>query len=391
MAIPISYSFRNLLVRKTTTAMTALGIALSVAVLVGIMALVGGLNGALSVSGDPLHILVMRQGSTAELNSTVTREQFQNLKFIEGIADDNGEPMASLEVITVFNLAFRGKPNDVTNVNVRGLPPMGIRLRERAGVLKIAQGRWFDPGRREVTVGRGIFENNEGTSIGDTLDFGRGEWEVVGVFDAGKSAFNSEIWADANLLAIDLGRGGTLSSALVRCPDEVTAAALINRVSDDQRLMLEATPEKEYYAKQTQSGQPVQMLGIFVAVIMAIGSSFAAMNTMYAAVARRAREVGVLRMLGFSRGSVLLSFLIESLFLSLLGGILGCILVLPLHGLGGRIGNFVTFSITTFDFEITPVAVAVGMSFAAVMGVLGGVLPARMAARQDILGSMRTV
>ncbi len=391
MPIPISYNLRNLLVRKTTTAMTALGVALSVAVLVGIMALVDGLNSALAVTGDPLHIIVMRQGSTAELNSTVTREQFQNLKFLEGIAKDGGEPMASLEVLTVFNLPFRGSPDQVANVNVRGLPPMGVQLREHAGVLKISQGRWFSPGRREVTVGRGIFEGNEGTSIGDTLNFGRGEWEVVGVFNAGKSAFNSEIWADANLLAIDLGRGGTLSVALIRAADEVSAAALINSVSDDQRLLLEAVGERDYYARQTASGQPVKALGIFVAVIMAVGSSFAAMNTMYAAVARRSREVGVLRMLGFSRGSVLLSFLIESLLLSLLGGIFGCILILPLHGFGGRIGNFVTFSITTFDFAITPEAVAVGMTFAAVMGVLGGVLPARMAARQDILGSMRNV
>ena len=391
MRIPISYNWRNLLVRKTTTAMTALGVALSVAVLVGIMALVDGLNGALAVTGDPLHIIVMRQGSTAELNSTVTREQFQNLKFLDGIASDAGEPMASLEVLTVFNLPFRGSPNDVANVNVRGLPPMGVRLRERAGTLKIARGRWFSPGRREVTVGRGIFEGNEGTSIGDKLNFGRGEWEVVGVFDAGASAFNSEIWADANLLAVDLGRGGTLSTALIRAADEVSAAALINSVSDDQRLLLEAMGERDYYAKQTVSGQPVQALGIFVAIVMAIGSSFAAMNTMYAAVARRSREVGVLRMLGFSRGSVLVSFLLESLLLSLLGGALGCILVLPLHGLGGRIGNFETFSITTFDLAITPQAVAVGMGFAAFMGVLGGVLPARMAARQDILGSMRNV
>ena len=391
MAIPLSYNIRNLFVRKTTTIMTALGIALSVAVLVGIMALVDGLNSALGVTGDPLHVIVMRQGSTAELNSTVTREQFQNLKFLDGIAQEDGEPMASLEVMTVFNLPFRGKPDEVANVNVRGLPPIGIRLREEAGTLKISQGRWFDAGKREVTVGRGIFEGNDGTSIGDKLNFGRGEWEVVGVFDAGRSAFNSEIWADSNLLASDLGREGTLSTALLRATDEVTAAAIANRVGDDQRLLLEAMSERQYYAKQTSSGQPIQVLGIFVAVVMAIGSSFAAMNTMYAAVARRSREVGVLRMLGFSRGSVLLSFLFESLLLSLLGGALGCVLVYPLNGIGGHIGNFETFSITTFELVVTPQALMTGMGFAAVMGVLGGVLPARMAARQEILGSMKNV
>jgi len=391
MAIPLTYNLRNLAVRKTTTVMTALGIALTVAVLVGILALVGGLNSALEVTGHPLHVLVMRQGSTAELNSTITREQFQNLKFLEGLEQIGGEPAASLEVLTVINLPFRGNPEDTANVNVRGLPPMGIRIREKAGVLKISQGRWFEPGRREVVVGQGIYDSNAGTSIGDTLDFGRGEWEVAGVFDAGKSAFNSEIWADQNLLAVDLGRGGQLSSALIRARDEVAAEALINSISGDQRLMLEAVKERDYYAQQTQSGAPVQALGVFVSIIMAAGSSFAAMNTMYAAVARRSREVGVLRMLGFSRGSVLLSFLIESLLLSLLGGVLGCLLVAPMHGLGGRIGNFVTFSITTFEFEITPFSLAAGMSFAAMMGVLGGLLPARLAAKQDILSSMRNI
>lgn len=177
----------------------------------------------------------------------------------------------------------------------------------------------------------------------------------------------------------------------MRARDEVTLTALKNKMSDDQRLQLEAETEREYYAQQMSSAQPVEMLGMLVAVIMAIGSSFAAMNTMYTAVARRAREIGVLRMLGFSRGRILTSFLIESLLLSLVGGILGCLLVLPIHGMQGRIGNFVTFSETTFNFEVTPAIMAAGLAFASILGVLGGLLPARMAAKSDILSSIRDV
>ena len=173
--------------------------------------------------------------------------------------------------------------------------------------------------------------------------------------------------------------------------DEAAAQALANRVQDDQRLTLEGRPEREYYEQQMSSAGPVQGLGVFVAMIMAIGSCFAAMNTMYTAVARRAREVGTLRLLGFSRWSILTSFVLESLALSLLGGVIGILLVLPLNGLQSRIGNQLTFSETTFSFQVTPESMALGLAFAAVMGVIGGLLPARMASRSDILGSLKGV
>ena len=386
MKIPIYYSFRNLRVRKTTTVMTALGIALTVAVLLGILALVHGLRASLEVTGHPLHLIVMRQGSTSELVSVVGIDKFQVVKFMEGIAQSDEEAMVSHEVVSVVSLKLRDDLTQDANVNVRGISPMGRAMRPN---LRLQSGRWFEPGKREVVVGRGTNAVREGTSIGDKIEVGRGPWEVVGVFDAGRSAFNSEIWADGNLLTNDLGRGGSRSTILVRAQDEVSAQALKNRMADDQRLQLEAKSEREYYTEQMASGEAVQGLGLFVAIIMAIGSSFAAMNTMYTAVARRSREIGVLRMLGFSRGSILVSFVIESLLLSLLGGIIGCMLALPINGMKGRIGNFVTFSETTFDFQITPTIIAVGIAFSAIMGILGGVLPARMAARHDVLTSLR--
>ena len=389
MAIPLSYNLRNLRVRLTTTVMTALGVALTVAVLLGILAMVNGLRGALEVTGHPRQVLVLRQGSTAELVSVVTEEQFRVLSLLDGIEQRDGEPMASHEVVSVVSLRLRGQadnPETEGNVNIRGISPMGRYLRDD---LKLIEGRWFEPGRREVVVGAGIHAVRAGSDIGDRIAFGRGEWEVVGIFDAGRSAYNSEVWCDGNLATLELGREGARSSALVRAVDLAAADALANVVEDDQRLLLEGRRERTYYEQQMVSAGPVQGLGIFVSMIMAIGSSFAAMNTMYTAVARRAREVGTLRLLGFSRGGIMFSFLIESLFLSLLGGGLGCLLVLPLNGLQSRIGNQLTFSETTFSFQITPESLALGMAFAAAMGVLGGLLPARLAAGRTILDSLK--
>ncbi len=385
MLVPIGYNIRNLIVRRTTTVMTALGVGLTVAVLVGIGTLVEGLRSSLESGGDPLNLIVMRQGSTAELVSMVTREDFEELKFLPGIATSEDGPMASHEVLSVVNLALRSDPESVANITLRGMSPIGVTMREGA---RLVEGRWFATGKREVAVGRSVHEKRAGTSIGDQLYFGKGDWEVVGVFETGQGVFTSEIWADGNLAAADLGRGSARSSALVRAQDDAAAEALVNRVADDQRLTLEAERESEYYAKQMVSAGPVQALGMFVAIIMAVGSCFAAMNTMFAAVANRAREVGILRLLGFSRSSILASFMLESLLLSLLGGLLGCLMVLPLHGLEGRIGNFVTFAETSFQFRLTAGYLTGGLVFAAIMGIVGGILPSWLAARKTVLRSL---
>ena len=387
MAIPVAYNLRNLVVRKTTTLMTALGIALTVAVLLAMMALVSGLRATLSSSGDPLQILVLRKGSESELVSNFTREQFQDLKFKPGIARArNGDPMASLEIVTVVNLASVDAP-DGMNVTLRGLPPIGVEMRPG---LKISAGRWFEQGKREVVVGKSIAQRYPGAALGRHLTFGRGDWEVVGIMDAGQGAQNSEIFGDLNQISSDLQRVEVLSSALVRATDAASAAALLNSINDDQRLNMNAVSEKEYYALQTQSAAPIEFLGVFVSVIMAVGSSFAAMNTMYAAVARRAREIGTLRVLGFSRGSILFSFFVESVLLAALGGLLGCLLVFPLNGVTTGIGSS-TFSELAFAFRVTPQIMLWGIVFATVLGAVGGLFPARMAARKEILVALREV
>lgn len=389
MAIPLSYNFRNLRVRYTTTIMTALGVGLTVAVLLGILALVNGLQGALAVTGHPNQVLIMRQGAAAELVSAVQQEQFNIIRLLDGVAQADGEPLASHELVSVVSLPLRGMENEEGangNVNIRGLSPAGLKMRDG---LTLVEGSWFETGKRQVVVGKGVHSIRAFTDIGDLIPFGRGEWEVVGVFDAGASGYNSEIWADGNLAGADRGFGSARSSALVRAVDAAAAQALINRVEDDQRLLLEGQLEGDYYAKQTASGEPVRYLGIFVALIMAVGSIFAAMNTMYTAVARRAREIGTLRLLGFSRRSIVGSFVFESLLLALLGGIVGILLVLPLNGLESRIGNQLTFSETTFSFQVTPQSLAFGLAFAILIGVAGGLFPALLAARKTILNSLR--
>ncbi len=387
MAIPLSYNLRNLVVRKTTTVMTALGIGLTVAVLLAILALVNGLRVTLGSSGNPLHVLVMRKGSDSELVSNFARAQFQDLKFKPGIANgSDGQPLASLEMITVINLANVDNANGV-NVTIRGLQPAGIELRKN---VKIEKGRWFNTGQRELVVGHSVSQRFPDAQMGKTIRFARGEWAIVGVMDCGRCAHDSEIWGDVNQISSDYQRVEVLSSAMVQATDAVTAQALMNDINNDQRLGMHAMSEKEYYELQTVSGAPIEAIGIFVSIIMAVGSSFAAMNTMYAAVARRAREIGTLRVLGFSRGSIMASFFVESVLLAGLGGVVGCLLVMPLNGLTTAVGNS-NFAEMAFDFQVTPKIMAIGIAFATALGCVGGVFPARNASRKEILTALREV
>ncbi len=388
MAIPISYNIRNLVERKTTTVMTALGIALTVAVLLAVLALVEGLRTSLAATGNPLHVLVMRQGATSELVSVITREWFQDLKLRPGVARNAaGEPMASLEMVTVIVLEGPEAPAGM-NVTVRGLTPVGFEMREE---ISLIEGRMFEPGKRELVVGKSIAARYPGAGLGGKVSFGRGDWEVVGVMDAGRSAANSEIFCDLNQISSDQNRSEALSSALLRARDEAGVQALINEIEADPRLTVLAMTERAYYQQQTNAAMPIQVMGTFVAIIMAIGSCFAAMNTMYAAVSRRSAEIGTLRVLGFSRLGILTSFTFEALVLSLIGGVLGVILVLPLSNFTTGLGSFVTFSEISFQLRVTPAIAAIGLGFSVLMGLLGGLFPAGSAARKEILTALRQV
>jgi putative ABC transport system permease protein len=387
MAIPLSYNLRNLVVRKTTTIMTATGIAMTVAVLLAVLGLLAGLQSAFNSTGDPSRVLVMRKGGNAELTSLLTQEQFQIIKIFPGIKTSaNGQPMASIEVVSVINLPSTETP-DGLNVTLRGLSQSGVEMRK----IGMVSGRMFQSGQREIAVGKSTAKLFPGLRLGSQVKFGRGAWTVVGIMDGHGTAVDSEIYADGPTVAADLHRPDTYSSALLQATDEVTAAALANSLENDRRLNVTVMSEKEYYSSLMSSAAPVQFLGYFVCIVMAVGSCFAAMNTMYAAVARRAKEIGTLRILGFTRGSILLSFFLESIVLSLLGGVIACIIVLPLNSVTTALGNFSTFSETSFNFRIGPQVMLIGLIFSAILGALGGFLPARQAARKEILTALREV
>jgi ABC-type lipoprotein release transport system permease subunit len=428
MGVPVTYNLRNLVERKATTLMTAVGIGLTVAVLVVAMALTAGLKDVFAGTGDPRQLIVMRKGADAELSSTVSTDAYQIIRRIPGIAvDAKGEPMVSPEGLTVINLPSVDSPTGM-NVSVRGLLPVGLSMRD----VKVLQGRMFEPGLRQVIVGESITRRYPDARIGKQLKFGKGLWEVVGVFKVGDSAANSEIWADLNQLRGDFERQGGSSSLLVRMdlpldqanqqaaaaqreaekaraqraaairagakeadlplvedPLPPALAAFRKTIADDQRLAAAVIGEKQYYENQTQSGAPLQALGFSVAIIMAIGSAFAATNTMYAAVARRAREIGTLRALGFGRWAILRSFMLESVCLALLGGLLGVLIALPLNGFSTGVGNFSTFSEVAFKFRVGAAPIAWGLVFAALIGALGGFLPAWAASKKGIIAAMR--
>jgi putative ABC transport system permease protein len=394
MAIPISYNVRNLKLRKGLTIMTALGIALTVTTAIFLMALLAGLNRAFVSSGSPLNVLVLRKGSESELTGGFEADKFPVLKTLPGIAkDSSGEPIASGEWNVVIVLPRKDGTGEV-NVTVRGMMPGGLEMRQLPGAenrpsVTLVAGRWFQTGQREIVVSKSIRERFSHANIGDTMEFGKGSWQVVGVFDAGGSAYESEIWGDVNQMASDFDRQGGYSSAYLRATDPIAADALTKRVSDDQRLKLDGQLETDYYAKQTSSGTPIRIIGTVVAFIMAIGSIFAAMNTMYAAVAYRGREIATLRVMGFSRPAILTSFVLESLLLALLGALAGIVLMLPFNGMQTGTSNQVTFSEVVFALRITPGVAVRAIAFALIMGLVGGLAPAWHAARQNILNALR--
>jgi putative ABC transport system permease protein len=395
MAIPISYNVRNLILRKGLTLMTALGIALTVTTAIFLMALVAGLDRAFVSSGNPLNVLVLRKGSEAELSGGFDASLFPTLKTLPGIAkDSHGEPMASGEWVVVIVLPRKDGTGEV-NVTVRGMMPDGLEMRTLPGgknnqpSVKLVEGRWFQTGQREVVVSKSVQGRFTHANLGDTMEFGKGQWKVVGIFDAGGSAYESEVWGDVNQMASDFDRQGGYASAYLHATDPIAADALVHRVSDDQRLKLEGMLETDYYAKQTSSGTPIKVIGYVVGIIMAVGSIFAAMNTMYAAVAYRGREIATLRVIGFSQPAILTSFVFESLLLALLGAIVGILLMLPFNGMQTGTSNQVTFSEVVFALRITPQVAIYAIIFALVMGLIGGLAPAWHAARQNILSALR--
>ncbi|HKM99057.1 MAG TPA: ABC transporter permease [Candidatus Binataceae bacterium] len=385
MAIPLKYNVRSLLVRRVSTAMTAGGIALVVAVFVIVMAMVAGLGSAISDTGSSDNVVVMRKGSTTETSSAVNLDQFDALKFLPQIKRDaSGNPLASPELPVQVLMERPGGTRD--NVVVRGVLPVALLVHQNVHII---EGRMFKPALNEVIVGKALTGRYANTKVGSTMRFGRGTWKVVGIFDAGGSSFESEVWADIHNVQDDTQRGAYYACARLKMVPGTDEDAFIKRIADDPRINLQAQNELDYYKDQSVVANQLRALGMVVAVIMGIGAVFAAMNTMYASVSARTTEIGTLRALGFQPGAVLVSFLLESLALALAAGAIGVFLAMPINGFSTSFGNFITFSTMAFAFRVTPSVVLQALVFAVVMGVLGGWLPARQAMKMQVVEALR--
>jgi putative ABC transport system permease protein len=386
MALPLKYNLRNIVVRKGSTLATAFTIGLTVAVFLMVMALARGIDLTLSTSGEPLNLIVMREGSTAELNSSITREQFNDLMYLDGVQREEDKPLVTGEIITLIYKARKGMTQG-SNVTVRGVGPMSFKL--RSGFQTIA-GRVFQPGLTEAVVSKRIAERFQGLDIGDKFRIQTTEYTVVGLFDSAGKAFESEIWVDISSLASTTKRAESFSSALMRVKDQTTLSTLAKRITDDPKLHLKAMPERAFYEEQqgTASGA-LKGLAVFISFIMAVGAGFAGMNTMYAAVARRTKEIGTLRVLGFGRASILVSFLLESVSIALIGAAIGVLLALPLNFISTGTSNFVTFSEIAFNFRVTPDLILFALVFGGVIGFVGSLLPSIRASRFKIVDALR--
>jgi putative ABC transport system permease protein len=388
MALPLRYNFRNVLVRWRATLTTILGIALVVAVFVVVQSLAAGLEKASGNTGDPRNLMVVRRGSTAESGSQITRDQFNIIQYSPEIARDaETRPVISADTLIILNLARGGDVGGEANVTLRGVSPNGFALRPQ---VSLAGGRWFEAGKREMVVSTRLAKRFAKMQVGDTVRVGLRDLLVVGHFDAGGSAFDSEAWMAADEVRSMFSREN-YSSLLLRPVDEAQGAALTKRLEADKRLGVRVLGEVAYYKEQTKTAQPIKFLGSFLATAMSVGAIFAAMNTMYASVGARTREIGTLRVLGFRRRWVLLGFVIEGAFLAFIGGLVGVGVALFWNGKSAGTMSFETFSETVFQLRVTPSLVVEGLVFAVAVGVIGSLLPAIRAARLPVISALKSV
>jgi putative ABC transport system permease protein len=386
MALPIKYNIRNVFVRWRSTLATILGVGLLVAVYIMMQMLAAGLEKNSANTGDSRNIMIVRKGSTAESSSQVSLEQYKLIQYLPGVAkDEKGEPLISADMITL--IALNRKEGGEANILVRGMSQRGFELRPQVTLIA---GRWFTSGKREVVVSKRLAERFANLEVGKSFKTGGHHLTVVGWMDGRKSAFDSEIWMDADEARSIFDRG-MYSSVLVRAATPDAAETLTKRLETDKRLPLQAHPEIAYYASQTLTAKPIKFMANFLAAAMSIGAIFAAMNTMYASVGARTREIGTLRVLGYRRRTILASFLIEGGFLALIGGAVGCGISFLMNGVSTGTINFQTFSEVVFDFQITPRLIVKGLAFSVVVGIVGSFLPALRASRMPVISSLKAV
>ena len=384
--IPFHYIARNLWVRRVTTLLTAAGMALVVYTFATVLMMSEGIRATLVATGQPDNVLVLRKGAGAEINSGVDRLQAGILESLPGIATGRGgERLLSKETVVLNSLpkAGTGKPSNVT---MRGMGTAGPALRPQ---VRLAEGRWFRPGTAEIVVGHAVATGFEGCQVGQTLRFGGRDWLIVGSFDAAKTAFDSEIWGDAELM-MQSYRRSAFSTVVFQLADAGAFKHMQQAIATDPRLQVDAKPEIQFYEEQSEGlAKFIRILGTVLSVIFSIGAIVGAMITMFAAVAQRIGEIGTLRALGFRRGAVLLAFLTESLLLSLIGGLLGLLGASAMQAFHVSTTNFQTFAELAFQFRLTPGIVLQTLVFSLFMGFVGGFVPAWRGARLKIVDCLR--
>ncbi len=389
MAIPVIYNLRSVKARWASSVVAVLGIAGTVGVFVAMMSLAKGFKATVMSSGATDNALVMRAGATSEINGAVTLDQVKVLEDAPGVARGKDGPLITPEVVVISPFPMRSTGTDA-NVQVRGVSPKVLEVRKQ---VKIVEGRFFNPGLAELVVGKNASRSYSGLTLGSTVKLGGRTWEVVGIFDSGGSAFDSEVWCDSRVLNQTYKRPDNIfQSVTVHLTSPNALQQFKDSVTSDPRLTVDVSREIDYYDKQSRTLTTlIVVLGSMVAAIMGIGAVFGALNTMYSAVAERAREIGTMRALGFGSVSVVFSFVVEALLISFMGGVLGCIAVLPLNGITTGAMNMQTFSHLAFAFRITPLLLGLGVAFALVMGVVGGLPPAIRASRRPVAEALRSM
>ena len=387
MAIPLGYNVRSVGQRWTSAVVAVLGIAGTVGVFVAMLALANGFRATLVASGSPRNAIVQRAGADSEMVSAVTLDQVRVIEDAPGVVRDARGPLASAEVVVIAGFKLRSS-GTLANAQVRGVSDRALQVRDN---VRVVRGRFFRPGLAELVVGRNAIGAFQGFDLGSTVRFGGGTWTVVGVFDAGGTAFDSEIWCDANVLNQVYKRpGNVFQSVTVRLNSPAAFAAFKDALTSDPRLSVRVERETSYYERQSRTlTRLIRVLGILIALVMGVGAVFGALNTMYSAVAERAREIATMRALGFGAAAVVLSFVVEAVLIALLGGALGCVAVLPINGLTTGTLNWQTFSHLAFAFRVTPALLLEGVAFAVLMGLIGGIPPAIRAARRPVAVALR--
>lgn len=386
MMIPLKYNLRSLWVRWTTTLLTCLAIGVVVFASLLTFGMIDGIEHALTASGDPTDLIIMRQGSSEEMSSNVPPNSARELVNLPGIATgSDGQPLASREFVTIL-IRPRRDGGGNANVIVRGLDQVGRQLRSG---FKIVEGRDLEPGINEAITSKSIAARFENLGLGESFDVNNVTFRVVGLFEAGGSSSESEVWADLRDLTSAQRFDGAVSVVNMRVPEESDRVQIIDRVRNDEQFKLKAITEPEYFDGQRATSVAIRVVAYLIGGFLIVGAMFAAANTMYSAVASRGREIGTLRAVGFSRSAVLASFVFESVALCVLGGLLGCLATIPLNGISGGTQNLATFSEITFSFRFGLRVLLLGMGLAIAMGLIGGLFPAIRAIRMQITDALR--